>query len=925
MSPLQPAFHSYSVPTSPAVSRLSKHSPVTPQRAPRQQHRHTQSFYRSPITPSTPYTPLSLHSSDSNNSSTLTTPDNLSLNLKKRITFVSGSPEISRAPNGSQEKSIADVADNWRSRANENGIRVSSTDQNVDEQHYEDDEGILLVFAPDVMLSKAHIGTEFSVSDPGNDSSILLSDALLPPFLSKPPEHPLNHGSSRPRTQSQNSFIFSAQPLSPTLRRNSGRSQAPQSPLRTRQSQNQPMSLLSTPPPNRNLVKQLKQNGSLTDPAHTRRREAFGVVRTPQNTHSSFNLGYSNDMSMELFDIDEHEYEQDTSHDIPHEDESFSLNLQAHQANTFGYLNYSYPSFPQYTSDPFQSTGIQFGYGNPSNIADSVDHHFHSFQQQQNAHRYDLQAQPTKGHKDTSRKIQPMVNAPPYIKPTQVPVPPADISLPVLHRPTPLHPSRNANSMILPTIPDLIAPEPSNDCSVCLCLNPARLAVLKPCGHPLCSACLTSALNIVGEKDMECAVCKQGVEDFKLIVNPRSKTNVTSKDAQKDSTKGKSFFDPIFSSPSSSSTIEGNNTSVENDSFGDLDTGFDFGIDFSPHEIRASTPKLENSMSFDMSTQPSGNAHQVPSKDSTVVLRIDNVPWDITPSQAVAWLQQPVERVHVLLDSKGKTLSHAYIEIKDQQIAGAILRGEAVGPDGKKKERGSVLGRGRRARGVTITRSGQEELMADLFPQWRGGFDGSRPSLAGLQGERIINALEGGLLTENEITGLLYLIREPDSHFLKVPSLPFHSLISILSKFPADVDSRVFWSSGIRDMLFDVTFAALETLLSRLETLKNDTSVKSRNGHGYSMDLVAELIKTALRCQAFTSQHASRLVSFASSKSIPVAVPVNAPQESTFSSGTAMSIDAPNQTRERFGDLAKEFGVETELVQALAQRLANLT
>jgi hypothetical protein len=111
-----------------------------------------------------------------------------------------------------------------------------------------------------------------------------------------------------------------------------------------------------------------------------------------------------------------------------------------------------------------------------------------------------------------------------------------------------------------------------------------------------------------------------------------------------------------------------------------------------------------------------------------------------------------------------------------------------------------------------------------LFPHWRGGFDGSRPSLAGLEGERIIGALEGGLVTENEISGLLYLIREPDvcfltfsfsdkpadnfaqSHFLKVPSLPFHSLISLLSKFPADVDSRVFWSSNVRDKLFGKQF-----------------------------------------------------------------------------------------------------------------------
>lgn len=49
-----------------------------------------------------------------------------------------------------------------------------------------------------------------------------------------------------------------------------------------------------------------------------------------------------------------------------------------------------------------------------------------------------------------------------------------------------------------------------------------------------------------------------------------------------------------------------------------------------------------------------------------------------------------------------------------------------------------------------------------LFPNWRGTFDGSRPSLAGLDGDHVIDALEGGLMTENELKGLLYLIREPD-------------------------------------------------------------------------------------------------------------------------------------------------------------------
>lgn len=137
MSPLQPAFHSYSVPTSPAVSRSFRNTPVTPQRVSRQQHRHTQSFHQSPITPLTPYTPLSFHSSDSNLSSTLTTPDNSSSNPRKRIHFIQGSPEFSRAPKG-----ISDVADNWRSRSDEDSIRGSSTDTNAGEDTYGDDDGI---------------------------------------------------------------------------------------------------------------------------------------------------------------------------------------------------------------------------------------------------------------------------------------------------------------------------------------------------------------------------------------------------------------------------------------------------------------------------------------------------------------------------------------------------------------------------------------------------------------------------------------------------------------------------------------------------------------------------------------------------------------------------------------------------------------
>jgi hypothetical protein len=46
------------------------------------------------------------------------------------------------------------------------------------------------------------------------------------------------------------------------------------------------------------------------------------------------------------------------------------------------------------------------------------------------------------------------------------------------------------------------------------------------------------------------------------------------------------------------------------------------------------------------------------------------------------------------------------------------------------------------------------------------------------------------------------------SHFLKVPSLPFHSLISVLAKFPATVNGHIPWSTTLRDSLFG-TLSAL--------------------------------------------------------------------------------------------------------------------
>lgn len=165
---------SFSVPTSPAMSRSHKAQPVTPQRHARQQPR-SQSFYRSPLTPSaSPYTPFSLRSLDSTASSTLTTPDHIGSALKKRLNF--SSPDVQRNVSGSQDKSLADIADNWRSRASENGIKVAFAQQDDSQFVADDCKSLYALYFTFLLSNNAHIASDISMSDVANESSILSSE-----------------------------------------------------------------------------------------------------------------------------------------------------------------------------------------------------------------------------------------------------------------------------------------------------------------------------------------------------------------------------------------------------------------------------------------------------------------------------------------------------------------------------------------------------------------------------------------------------------------------------------------------------------------------------------------------------------------------------------------------------------------------------
>lgn len=73
---------------------------------------------------------------------------------------------------------------------------------------------------------------------------------------------------------------------------------------------------------------------------------------------------------------------------------------------------------------------------------------------------------------------------------------------------------------------------------------------------------------------------------------------------------------------------------------------------------------------------------------------------DVTPIVIEKFINRPIIEAHVLLDVKGKTLSHAFVQLSLEDARTAL-----------RSSQNAILGQGRRARAVTVTLSSQEELM----------------------------------------------------------------------------------------------------------------------------------------------------------------------------------------------------------------------
>ncbi|QRW17102.1 hypothetical protein RhiXN_05104 [Rhizoctonia solani] len=403
------------------------------------------------------------------------------------------------------------------------------------------------------------------------------------------------------------------------------------------------------------------------------------------------------------------------------------------------------------------------------------------------------------------------------------------------------------------------------------CGGDERLSLLEPCRHQICASCVTGSLNVVGEKDM-----------IFLSDSSTIRTHTVGNLAKVSPSMNSSRRIP-FSQDSSGS----------------------------PGSYFTTPSRIDTRISSDLEVDL-----------SIMVLRIDNIPWDVTPPMIEKWLGSPTLICHVLLDRvDGRTLNHAYVETTTENARSAL-----------RTHQNKVLGYGRRARAVTITLSSQEELMHVLFPSWPGKFEGSLPIYETSASDSRLS-VTGNLLTESELGIILHLIQSPKSHFLKAPCLAYWSLISVLAKVPVP---DVFAPGTLPEALFgvrdreDITTFALEQYELLVGTREYEPLVHTK------------LIDAALRCRAFTDHQLNHLFRFTNQLSSAMHVNQPSNSETPIYSRNQLYLAPPptgvmiqpqgfNEGRgadpgrsvmlEACNRVAQDFGLDSTLVHALAERL----
>ncbi|TIA72276.1 hypothetical protein E3P91_02138 [Wallemia ichthyophaga] len=218
------------------------------------------------------------------------------------------------------------------------------------------------------------------------------------------------------------------------------------------------------------------------------------------------------------------------------------------------------------------------------------------------------------------------------------------------------------------------------------------------------------------------------------------------------------------------------------------------------------------------------------------VLKLENVPWDSTPSIVEQWLPREAlphwsvnsHAIHVVLDrNNGKASSDLYVEVVSVEIRNEIMR----------SRQHSVLESRGRSRYVNILASSQDELFRAIFPSWCDN--------SGDYSKLISDHELGTLIDLCERVGKKAIQRMPPKmHFCKEQQNPFNMLMSIISKMPwqllpADKPKNLY--RRYQTALNDCVKKAIEIILFHIEAHEESVDIQ----------ILIRLLTVALSCPAF--------------------------------------------------------------------------
>ncbi|KAJ2955865.1 hypothetical protein NQZ79_g8199 [Umbelopsis isabellina] len=218
------------------------------------------------------------------------------------------------------------------------------------------------------------------------------------------------------------------------------------------------------------------------------------------------------------------------------------------------------------------------------------------------------------------------------------------------------------------------------------------------------------------------------------------------------------------------------------------------------------------------------------------VVKISNIPWDISVSQIAVFFQDfklPQQSVHshsihIMVDrSSGKTLSNAFVELKDQKEAH-----HAVASCNRKPLKGRL---------VHVSMSSQDELLNAIFPSWSGDFQDGMAIRT--DDDTVPSKLGHTFITRQEINSLLTICRNYKIHFSrKCPERPFENVMSIVCKYPWYQPDLV--TALQRDHIYECLKLAIECLCSHI--VKDYITIDPT--------LLGRMVRTGIMCPTFTER-----------------------------------------------------------------------